>query len=81
MPLLRDPTGSETEDGWRSNGYFDPQYFLDNDRKPDRVPEVFKLTNSLPGGFETDLDALCVLLFEGVLHAKRQAVDLARFDP
>ncbi|MGE3691562.1 MAG: aromatic ring-hydroxylating dioxygenase subunit alpha [Novosphingobium sp.] len=48
-PYSPDP-GKKTDDGWRSKGYFDPQFFLDNDRQPDRIPEVFKLTNSLPGG-------------------------------
>ena len=43
-------TGKETEVGWRSMGYFDPQFFLDNDRKPEAIPEAMKLTNTIKGG-------------------------------
>src|SRR5262245_52130115 len=35
--------GTETEEGWRSSGHIDPSYFLDNDRRPERVREAFRL--------------------------------------
>jgi nitrite reductase/ring-hydroxylating ferredoxin subunit len=43
-------TGKQTEGGWRSNGYFEPEFFLDNDRKPERVPAAYRLRNPMPGG-------------------------------
>ena len=41
--------GVETDDGWRSNGNHEPEFFLDNDRVPERVPEAFRMRGSLPG--------------------------------
>ena len=46
----RPDKGKETADGWRSIGYFDPQFFLDNDRKPECIPDAMKLTNTIKGG-------------------------------
>jgi len=43
-------TGMQTEEGWRSNGYFDPQFFLENDRHPEAIPDAYKMRNTLPGG-------------------------------
>lgn len=48
----RPDTGSQTEEGWRSIGYFDPQFFIDNDRKPESIPEAMKLRNPMTGGPE-----------------------------
>ena len=45
----RPDKGMETDQGWRSIGYFDPQYFLDNDRKPECIPPEMKLTNTVTG--------------------------------
>jgi nitrite reductase/ring-hydroxylating ferredoxin subunit len=46
----RPDTGMETDDGWRSNGNSDPAFFLDNDRKPERVPDAYRLRGVIPGG-------------------------------
>ncbi len=46
----RPDEGMETEEGWRSKGYFDPQFFLDNDRNPQAIPPEMKLTNTIHGG-------------------------------
>jgi phenylpropionate dioxygenase-like ring-hydroxylating dioxygenase large terminal subunit len=45
----RPDKGIETAEGWRSIGYFDPQFFLDHDRKPEHIPEAMKLTNTITG--------------------------------
>ena len=42
-------TGMETEEGWRSIGNADPNFFLDNDRVPERVPEAYRMRGQLPG--------------------------------
>jgi phenylpropionate dioxygenase-like ring-hydroxylating dioxygenase large terminal subunit len=42
--------GTETDQGIRSAGYIDQDFFLDNDRYPDLVPDVFRLKSPLPGG-------------------------------
>jgi len=42
--------GQQTDEGWRSKGYFDPEFFLGNDRLPDAIPAAFKMRNSMPGG-------------------------------
>ncbi len=44
--------GAETAEGWRSNGYFNPQFFLDNDRKPECIPETLRMISPMPGGPE-----------------------------
>lgn len=42
--------GEATKDGWRSIGFFGAKLFLDNDRKPDRIPDSFRLSSPMPGG-------------------------------
>ena len=46
----RPDKGMETDEGWRSIGYFDPQFFIDNDRKPEAIPEAMKMRNPAVGG-------------------------------
>lgn len=43
-------SGVATEQGGRSAGQIDQAFFLDHDRKPERVPPVFRLTSPPPGG-------------------------------
>jgi phenylpropionate dioxygenase-like ring-hydroxylating dioxygenase large terminal subunit len=50
VSMYQPDTGMETKAGWRSNGYFDPNFFLDNDRKPDRVPAAYRQFSPMPGG-------------------------------
>lgn len=45
----RDP-GQETEHGPRSAGHVDLNFLLDNDRKPELVPDVYRLESPMPGG-------------------------------
>ncbi len=47
----RDP-GMETDQGMRSAGHVDLNYLLDNDRKPELVPDVYRLESPMPGGPE-----------------------------
>jgi phenylpropionate dioxygenase-like ring-hydroxylating dioxygenase large terminal subunit len=42
--------GMQTPRGMRSAAYIDQQYILDNDRRPDLVPEVYRLESPMPGG-------------------------------
>lgn len=42
--------GMDTKEGLRSNGWFDPDFFLDNDRVPERVPDAYRMRGDLPGG-------------------------------
>jgi phenylpropionate dioxygenase-like ring-hydroxylating dioxygenase large terminal subunit len=42
--------GRETEAGKRSAGHMDLAYFLDNDRKPELVPDVYRLESPMKGG-------------------------------
>lgn len=42
--------GRESDEGWRSKGFFDPELFLSNDRKPEAIPPAFKLHSPMPGG-------------------------------
>ena len=46
---IQDP-GVMTEQGMRSAGHMDLGFFLDNDRKPELVPEVYRLESPMPGG-------------------------------
>ena len=46
---ISDP-GVMTEQGMRSAGHMDLGFFLDNDRKPELVPEVYRLESPMPGG-------------------------------
>lgn len=45
----RDP-GRETVHGHRSAGHVDLEFLLDNDRKPELVPDVYRLESPMPGG-------------------------------
>jgi phenylpropionate dioxygenase-like ring-hydroxylating dioxygenase large terminal subunit len=42
--------GRETEQGMRSAGHMDLAWFLDNDRKPGLVPDVYRLESPMRGG-------------------------------
>ena len=46
---VQDP-GRETPQGARSAGHFDLDFFLKADRKPELIPEVYRLENTLEGG-------------------------------
>ncbi len=48
-PYVGDP-GIETVDGMRSAAHIPQEFFLENDRKPDLLPEIFKLSAPMPGG-------------------------------
>jgi phenylpropionate dioxygenase-like ring-hydroxylating dioxygenase large terminal subunit len=48
-PYTGDP-GKQTEHGMRSASYIPLEYFLDNDRRPGLVPEVYRRNSPLPGG-------------------------------
>jgi phenylpropionate dioxygenase-like ring-hydroxylating dioxygenase large terminal subunit len=50
VAMYRADEGRETRHGWRSTGHFEPEFFLDNDRRPERVPEAYRRFNHLPGG-------------------------------
>ncbi len=49
LPYVPDP-GKDTEQGKRSVAHVPQQYFIDNDRKPDLIPEVYKKSAPYPGG-------------------------------
>jgi len=42
--------GKETEAGLRSAAHIPLDYFLENDRKPELIPEIFKCSSPMPGG-------------------------------
>lgn len=42
--------GKETPDGMRSAGWIDQEFFLQNDRYPERIPAVYHLKSPMPGG-------------------------------
>ena len=42
--------GVDTAEGRRSSSYLDQDFFLDNDRKPNLVPAVYRLRSPMPGG-------------------------------
>ena len=48
-PYVPDP-GQDTPDGKRSVAHLPQEYFVENDRKPDLVPEVYKKSSPYPGG-------------------------------
>jgi len=50
-PYVGDP-GVETPEGMRSASHIPLEFFVDNDRKPDKVPPVFKKSSPVPGGPE-----------------------------
>lgn len=45
-------TGRMTDEGMRSSSYIDQDFFLNNDRRPDLVPDVLRLVSPMPGGPE-----------------------------
>ena len=48
-PYKPDP-GMDTEDGKRSSAHIPQEFFIENDRKPEAVPEVYKKRSPYPGG-------------------------------
>lgn len=44
--------GILTDEGMRSSAYIDQDFFLNNDRRPDLVPDVFHLKSPMEGGPE-----------------------------
>ncbi len=48
-PYTNDP-GVETPQGMRSAAYIPLEFFLENDRRPDLIPEVFRRSSPMPGG-------------------------------
>ena len=42
--------GRETERGMRSSSHVELDYMLDNDRRPDLMPDVYRLESPAPGG-------------------------------
>jgi phenylpropionate dioxygenase-like ring-hydroxylating dioxygenase large terminal subunit len=44
--------GMDTPEGPRSAAYIPLEFFLDNDRRPDLVPEVYRKSSPVPGGPE-----------------------------
>lgn len=42
--------GVETEQGMRSSAYVDMQHILDNDRRPELIPDVYRLEAPMQGG-------------------------------
>jgi nitrite reductase/ring-hydroxylating ferredoxin subunit len=42
--------GKQTDQGMRSAAYVDMQFILNNDRRPDLVPDVYRLESPMPGG-------------------------------
>ncbi len=48
-PYVADP-GAETEHGMRSSSHIPLEFFLDNDRRPDLVPEVYRKSSPFAGG-------------------------------
>jgi len=49
VPYVGDP-GKETADGMRSASFFPLDFYLENDRYKDRIPEVYKKSAPYPGG-------------------------------
>ncbi|MCB2074029.1 MAG: aromatic ring-hydroxylating dioxygenase subunit alpha [Novosphingobium sp.] len=47
--FVGDP-GQETDEGPRSAAQFPLDFFLENDRKPELIPEIFKRSAPMPGG-------------------------------
>jgi phenylpropionate dioxygenase-like ring-hydroxylating dioxygenase large terminal subunit len=48
-PYVGDP-GKDTPRGKRSASFVEQDYFTDNDRKPELLPEVYKASSPYPGG-------------------------------
>jgi len=50
VAMYKADPGKETPQGMRSAGHVDLQFLIDNDRKPDLVPDVYRLESPMPGG-------------------------------
>ena len=50
VAMYKADPGKETPHGMRSAGHVDLQFLIDNDRKPDLVPDVYRLESPMPGG-------------------------------
>lgn len=48
-PYKPDP-GMDTDEGKRSTGHIPQEFFIENDRNPEAVPEVYKQSSPYPGG-------------------------------
>ncbi len=48
-PYVGDP-GKQTDQGMRSASYIPLEYFLENDRRPELIPEVYRRSSPMPGG-------------------------------
>ena len=48
-PYVGDP-GKETDEGVRSAAYIPQDYFLENDSRPDLIPDVYRKSSPMPGG-------------------------------
>jgi phenylpropionate dioxygenase-like ring-hydroxylating dioxygenase large terminal subunit len=48
-PYTGDP-GKQTEQGMRSASFIPQEYFLDNDRRPELIPDVYRKVSPMPGG-------------------------------
>ncbi len=42
--------GMMTPEGMRSSGYIEPEFYLDNDRRPELIPDAFRAVSPMPGG-------------------------------
>lgn len=42
--------GKQTEDGMRSASHIPQEFFLENDRRPELIPDVFRRKSPMPGG-------------------------------
>lgn len=50
-PYVPDP-GQDTDQGKRSIAHVAQDYFIENDRKPDLIPDVYKKSSPYPGGIK-----------------------------
>ncbi|MBU3993487.1 MAG: hypothetical protein KKA12_13210, partial [Alphaproteobacteria bacterium] len=50
VAMYKADPGMETEQGPRSAGHVDLNFLLDNDRKPELGPDVYRLESPMPGG-------------------------------
>jgi len=50
VAMYKADPGKETAHGVRSAGHVDLNFLLDNDRKPELVPDVYRLESPMPGG-------------------------------
>ena len=50
VAMYKADPGKETPQGMRSAGHVELQFLIDNDRKPNLVPDVYRLESPMPGG-------------------------------